>query len=363
MIDELQADEDARLGGIEPGEITAQMIRDTAAAINAQIKAGEAGDSHDGDNHDSGERGGGAGSGAVNRKKRSIVKKLVVEADKAQRYEEYEELFAGRNSFSKTDPDATFMRMKEDMRSKEAKPRAGYNIQIGTENQFILAYTAHHVSSDQTTFVPHLDHVNKMFGCLPRTIVADAGYGCEENYAYMEDHELVNVVKYPSWYRETTNKLSPFNKDVWEYDPRTDEYVCPDGRRLVLTWNSSETTSTGYIKQMSHYESKDCTGCQFLNLCVPASSKTEPRRSITTSRRYNELVNTARTNLSSKQGKELRAKRNVEVETVFGNIKANFHLKRFTHRSKTKILTEWGFTALAHNLKKLANLQKTQPAT
>ncbi|MFD2383484.1 IS1182 family transposase, partial [Paenibacillus xanthanilyticus] len=72
-----------------------------------------------------------------------------------QKYESQQTILGSRNSFSKTDPDATFMRMKEDhMRNGQLKP--GYNVQIGTENQFILGYSVHQRPTDTRCLKPHL---------------------------------------------------------------------------------------------------------------------------------------------------------------------------------------------------------------
>lgn len=90
-----------------------------------------------------------------------------------QRYETQQEILGDRNSFSKTDHDATFMRMKEDhMRNGQLKP--GYNVQIGTENQFIIGYSLHQRPTDTRCLKPHLEKVKAALGKLPKTIIADA---------------------------------------------------------------------------------------------------------------------------------------------------------------------------------------------
>ncbi|MFK4305096.1 hypothetical protein ABH892_005268 [Paenibacillus sp. RC254] len=117
------------------------------------------------------------------------------------KYKNYQELLRNRSSFSKTDPDATFMRMKEDhMRNGQLKP--GYNVQIGTENQFILAYSVHQRPTDTRCLQPHMEKVRQILGTLPQTVIADAGYGSEENYADLEKEEIQAVVKYGSYHKE-----------------------------------------------------------------------------------------------------------------------------------------------------------------
>ncbi len=118
-----------------------------------------------------------------------------------QTYETHQEVLGNRNSYSKTDKDATFMRMKEDhMRNGQLKP--GYNVHIGTENQFILGYSVHQRPTDTRCLIPHLEKVKSALGKLPATVIADAGYGGEENYDYLEQNEIEAIVKYSTYHRE-----------------------------------------------------------------------------------------------------------------------------------------------------------------
>ncbi|MBP1961176.1 hypothetical protein J2Z65_000370 [Paenibacillus aceris] len=112
-----------------------------------------------------------------------------------QKYEAHEDILGTRNSYSKTDHDAKFMRMKEDhMQNGHLKP--GYNMQIGTENQFILGYSVHQMPTDTRCLIPHLEKVKSQLSKLPSSVIADAGYGGEENYDYLEQNEIDAIVKY-----------------------------------------------------------------------------------------------------------------------------------------------------------------------
>ncbi|ECM9711828.1 transposase, partial [Salmonella enterica subsp. enterica serovar Infantis] len=131
-----------------------------------------------------------------------------------QKYEDHEAILGKRNSYSKTDPDATFMRMKEDhMRNGQLKP--GYNVQIGTENQFILGYSVHQRPTDTRCLIPHLEKIKTQFGKLPGTVIADAGYGGEENYDYLEQNQIEAIVKYNTYHRE---KSRAWQKDISKID-------------------------------------------------------------------------------------------------------------------------------------------------
>ena len=147
------------------------------------------------------------------------------------KYERQEEILKNRRSYSKTDTEATFMRMKEDhMRNGQLKP--GYNVQIGTENQFVTGYSIHQRPGDTSCLKAHLEGLKKSRkGRLPKVIIADAGYGSEENYEYMKNEELETYVKYNTYHKEKSRK---WHKDIlriqnWYYVKERDEYICGNG--------------------------------------------------------------------------------------------------------------------------------------
>ncbi len=134
--------------------------------------------------------------------------KKAIEKDylpRMEKYEEQEEILEERKSYSKTDTDATFMRMKEDhMKNGQLKP--GYNVQIGTEKQFITGYSIHQKPGDTTCMKPHLEQLKERHSKLPDNIIADAGYGSEENYEYLEEQETEHFVKYNTFHKEQSGK-------------------------------------------------------------------------------------------------------------------------------------------------------------
>lgn len=80
-----------------------------------------------------------------------------------------------RNSYSKTDHDATFMRMKEDaMKNGQLKP--AYNIQFGVDSEYIVWSTSGPQPTDTTTLIPFLKTLENNTGFKYSKIVADAGY-------------------------------------------------------------------------------------------------------------------------------------------------------------------------------------------
>lgn len=288
-----------------------------------------------------------------------------------RRYEEQARKLAGRNSYSKTDEDATFMRMKEDRGAAKPLPKPAYNIQTGTEGQFVVGYSLHQRVGDTTCLIPHLEGVQANLsaiarrkphllphpGCLPQNISADAGYGSEENYAYFEDHHLGNYVKYNTFHREMQKHRKPelqrkaiFRSENLPYDEQKDEFICPADQRLTYRYTGHEPTDNGYVAELRHYEASGCETCPLKPECTQAKGN----RHLRTSFRLRQFREQAKTNLLSEQGKALRIQRNVEVETFFGQVKHNMHFRRFSLRGLEKVKTEWGLVCIAHNMKKLA---------
>lgn len=266
-----------------------------------------------------------------------------------QRYEQQEKTCGDRNSYSKTDPDATFMRMKEDhMQNGQLKP--GYNVQLGTENQFILGYSLHQRPTDTRCLIPHLEQVKKQWGCLPETVIADAGYGGEENYAYLEQQGCEALVKYSSFYREQTKawQTNPGKLENWVYEEEKDRWICPAGQKLTFVRESQSQTDSGYAVKLRVYRSSNCEGCPLKASCT----KTQGNREIRVSMDYIRYKQQAREKLRSEEGRVLSARRMVEVESVFGQMKNNRGFRRFLLRGLPKVSLEVGWLSLAHNLLK-----------
>jgi transposase len=274
-----------------------------------------------------------------------------------EKYEQQTETLAGRNSYAKTDPDASCMRMKEDRGAEKPWPKPAYNVQIGTEGQFIVGFSVHGNAGDPTCLIPHLEQVERNLGRLPKTIVADAAYGSEENYAYVDQHHLGNFLKYNTFYQDTHHYRDPevlrahqFRAEHFGYDPATDQFICPAEKRLAFTYESQYTTSNEYVTRRRHYACADCSACPLKPQCTRAKGN----REIRISHKLLAYRKQARENLTSEEGQALRAARSTEVETVFGHLKHNQGFRRFHLRGLKKVKTEWGLVSIAHNMQKLA---------
>jgi hypothetical protein len=266
-----------------------------------------------------------------------------------EKYEKQESILGSRNSFSKTDTDATFMRMKEDyMRNGQLKP--GYNLQIATNNQFILSYSLHHNPTDTTTLKGHLELFKNLYGKYPEILTADAGYGSEENYNILKNNKIEAYVKY-NYFEKDQNKRnakSPFRPENMHYDNETDSYYCPEGQEMKRIGSKKSTTENGYEQNYLIYQAINCKGCSMKQQC----NKPEGNRIIKINHQLNIYRAKANEMLNSESGLYHRSKRPVDVEPVFANIKHNKGFKRFNLRGKSKVEIETGLLAIAHNLKK-----------
>ena len=257
---------------------------------------------------------------------------------------------AQRSSYSKTDNDATFMRMKEDhMKNGQLKP--AYNVQISTNNQYIANYSIHQNTTDTNTLTKHLEQHQNDYHQLPANITTDAGYGSEENYQWMEDQNITAYVKHTHFDREQSELLQskkPFTADKLYYNKEQDCYYCPMGQRMQNTGITVKTTSTGFTQTITRYEARNCEGCPLRGVCYKAKGN----RVIEVNHNLNRLKQQANELLKSKKGMEKRKQRCFDTEPVFANIKNNHHFKRFMLRGINKVSVETGLLAMAHNLRK-----------
>ena len=332
-IEELQKEEDAEYGSHNleeyEGNLTAEQIEKVVEEINQKIS-----------------------KWGKSKTVTSDVKKLKKEVPKLKKYQKQKDILGGRNSCSKTDNDATFFKMKEDHHGmSQLKP--GYNVQIATENQFILGYGIYQKAADTSVFIPFMDRIKDQLHIPAKNVITDAGYGSEENYDYVVRNNIGNYIKYNNFDYERTNeyKKRHFISDRFVYNPEKDQYECPSGQVLDFAYIKKTKTDNGYKSERIVYKSRCCEGCQYKEKCC----KGLKNRTIEVSPKLIEFKNTARQNLESENGKKLRSQRGVDVESVFGQIKHNKQFRRFYLKGLNKVNTEWGIVSIAHNIKKMAN--------
>jgi len=280
------------------------------------------------------------------------LKKLQDEhLPRLEKYENQLEIIGKRGSYSKTDPDATFMRMKEDhMKNGQLKP--AFNTQISTENQFITHYSVHQTPGDTTTLESHLKGFESAYNKQSSEIVADAGYGSEENYEITQSSNIKAYVKFNYFHKEQCKSMrnNPFLPQNLFYNSQCDYYICPIGQHMNKVGESKRISDNGFISTVSHYKATNCNGCPLRGKC----HKSKGNRVIEINHRLKELKQKARELLTSDKGLMHRSKRAIEPEAVFGQLKSNNKFNRFTLRGLTKVNIEFGLMAIGHNLRKLA---------
>ena len=287
------------------------------------------------------------------RQRQKAVDNLQKHQEKLKEYEDKLDTMGSRNSYSKTDPDATFMRMKEDaMNNGQTKP--GYNLQISAENQFITDFALFPNPTDTLTLIPFFNSFLDRYGHLPQTAVADSGYGSEENYRFMDDAGMEAYVKYNRFHLEQRPryKPNPFHHDNFHYNADEDYYVCPMGQHMTRVGTSHSKTASGYRSENARYRAQNCKGCPLRCLCYKAK---DDRRTIEVNHRLNEYKRKARELLTSEEGIKRRGRRCIEPEAVFGQMKFNMAYRRFRHFGKDKVTMDFAFFAIAFNIKKMCS--------
>lgn len=288
----------------------------------------------------------------LGKEERKALKQIETDSvPRMNRYREQLETMGTRNSYSKTDPDATFMRMKEDaMLNGQLKP--GYNVQISTENQFITNFGIYQRPTDTLTMISYLESFKARYGMQSEEIVADSGYGSEENYEYMFSNGMTPYVKYNMFHVEQRRgyRNNPFRVSNLFYNPDDDFYVCPMGQKLKFIRQEKRYTASGYQQTVSVYRACRCEGCPLRGQC----HKSKRDRQIEVNHTLDDYKARARELLTSEQGIKHRSNRPIEPEAVFGQIKECGRFRRLRLKGLTGAKIDFGLKALAHNLRKLA---------
>ena len=272
------------------------------------------------------------------------------------RWEEYEKsleiMGPSRNSYSKTDPDATFMRMKEDhMRNGQLKP--AYNVQIAVNSEYITGIETFSDRTDLGTLVPFLKELKRQHKGKYAEVTADAGYESLENYLYLEENGQMSFIK-PSNYE--ARKTKRFKEQVGRienmtYDEQWDAFICAYGKTLSLRRETTELVQ-GRPVTTSWYRCEDCTNCPHRSACCQAKDLAKPKE-VELKKTFWEMRAASQENITTEHGISLRMCRSIQVEGAFGLLKNDFGFRRFLTRGKANIRTELFFLALAYDLKKL----------
>lgn len=285
------------------------------------------------------------------------IEKLVDFMERKQKYLECTGKFKGRKSYSKTDIDATFMRMKEDhMHNGQLKP--GYNAQIAVEGEYIVGIGLFPKPTDVTTLIPFLDRIYGRTRRRIERLIADAGYESEENYTYLEEHGQKAYIKPNNYEQSKTRKYKNniYRIENLHYDEAADVFICPNGKKLKFICEGRKKTENDYITVQQHYRCEDCSGCPHREICYKG---TYENREIAVSRNFMRQRSQSLKNITTEEGILLCINRSIQVEGAFGVIKQDYGFRRFLTRGKRKTETQFFLLGIAFNIQKLCNRQKS----
>ena len=280
--------------------------------------------------------------------------------DKLKEYTQKLYICGERNSHSKTDHDATFMRMKEDAMGN-GQLKAGYNLQHGVDSEYIVWLTIGPQPTDTTTLIPFLKDMEQHLMFKYRKIVADAGYESEENYFFLDENEQLSFIK-PANYE--ISKTRKYKNDIsrvenMQYREDGDYYVCKNEKRLVFTGTKKDRTKTGYLSEKSLYSCEDCTCCPYKEKCIKGNNCKTPleerTKHLQVSKKFKEQRAIDLKRILSEEGCNLRVNRSIQVEGSFGELKQDMGFRRFLCRGRQNVEAESVLLAIAHNLNKLHN--------
>ena len=265
-----------------------------------------------------------------------------------------------RNSYSKTDPDATFMRMKEDhMLNGQLKP--AYNLQHGVDSEYITWLTINPNPTDTKTLIPFLKDMEQNLGFKYTEIVADAGYESEENYLFIEANGQTAFIK-PNNYE--ISKKRRFKTDIgkmenMDYDKENDFYICKNDRKLTAQYEKNGKTATGYRRTTTVYKCSDCSGCPYKTDCIKGNncktSMEQRNKTLYVSKTMKQKRAEDLERITSPYGIQLRVNRSIQAEGSFASVKEDMEFRRYMYRGKENVTAQSVILAIAHNINKLHN--------
>ena len=295
----------------------------------------------------------------------SLIQKQFQELEeyiiRQKQYDEKNKTFKGRNSYSKTDIDATFMRMKEDhMKNGQLKP--AYNIQIAVESEYVTGVGVFSDANDLNTLKPMIENMEKKSGHKYRNIIADSGYESEENYSFLEEKHQNSYIKPQNYEAKKKRKYSSdiSKRENMRYSPEKDEYICSNNQILRFCGTRERKSKSGYISEISIYECETCLECSMKNACTKAKGN----RRLEVSKEFLRLRENSLTRIESELGILLRVNRSIQVEGAFGVLKSDYQFSRFLTSGRDSVKNEFLLLCFGYNLNKLHNkIQKKKQQT
>lgn len=286
------------------------------------------------------------------------IESLEAYVDKLKEYTKKIYVCDDRNSYSKTDPDATFMRLKEDaMMNGQLKP--AYNLQHGVDSEYITWLDISPRPTDTRTLIPFLKDMEQHLSFKYRDITADAGYESEENYLFIAENEQVSYIK-PANYE--ISKTRRYKQDIsrvenMDYNEANDCYYCRNGKTLTAQYEKKEKTATGYHRTVTVYQCRDCAGCPYKTECIKGNNCKTPmeerKKVLYVSKKMKQQRQENLKRITSEYGIQLRMNRSIQAEGSFANIKEDMEFRRYLYRGKENVTAQSIILAIGYNINKL----------
>ena len=278
--------------------------------------------------------------------------------EKLKEYDQKLHICGERNSYSKTDTDATFMRMKEDaMMNGQLKP--AYNLQHGVDSEYVTWLDISPRPTDTRTLIPFLKDMGAYLPFKYQEIVADAGYESEENYLFLEGNDQLAYIKPQNYEISKTRK---YRQDIgrmenMEYDAGADCYHCKNGQVLTKQYEKHEKTASGYRRTVTVYRCGGCHGCPFKTKCIKGNHCKTPmedrQKVLYVSKKMKEKRQETLKRITSEYGTQLRMNRSIQAEGSFADIKEDMGFRRYLYRGKENVTAQSILLAIGYNMKKL----------
>ncbi len=264
-----------------------------------------------------------------------------------------------RNSYSKTDNDATFMRIKRDYMGNDQLLPA-YNLQLGICDEYIVVADIQQYASDTDCFIPLMDKFNNTYGFYPTYPVADAGYGSFNNYLYCEQKGMEKFMKFSMFEKETKDEKyhnSPYRAVNFKRNEQGN-LVCPNNKEFHYLY-STPIKGNNYGRTEEYYRCEDCENCNHKQDCHKGTGNRVVRINKELTSFHLEVIN----NLNSIQGALLRMNRSIQAEGTFGIIKQDRGYSRIRRKGLKSVIFELltvccGFNLYKYHLKRLKTLKK-----
>jgi transposase len=284
-----------------------------------------------------------------------LYKKTVAYLEKLKNYHFYLASMEGRKSMSKTDNDATFMRMKDDyMRNGQLKP--AYNLQVLVDGGYTVGAYASADRTDYATMIPAIDHLHEHIDWRYRGYCADSGYDSQQNFQALEQRHIKAYIK-PQNYE--FSKTRTFKNDIgrrenMDYHERGDYFICAAGKKLVFKYQKNSTNQYGYTTSARVYHCRrGCLSCTQRKACMKRSRA--KYKHVQCNQVLDAYHKQALELISTQTGCEIRVNRSIQAEGVFAQIKSNWGFTRFLRAGMKGAYTEWLLVCLALNVVRLGN--------